>query len=55
MSCTADPATLPAAAGAVDAAPEATIEVSLGVMHVLTLLSLPLLSVPCGVINHVLA
>jgi len=45
MSCTADTstaaqrlATLPATAVAADAAPEATIEVSLGMMHVLALL-----------------
>jgi len=45
MSCTADTstvapglATLPATAVAVDAAPTATIEVNLGMMHLLTLL-----------------
>ena len=52
MSCTADPATLPAVAGAFDTTPEVTIEVSLAMIHLLVLLSLPLLSLSCSVINH---
>ena len=40
---------------AVDAVPETTIEVSLGMIHVLALLSLPLLSLSCSAINHELA